>query len=681
VLLLTVSIASAQQPEAPATLHLIQENGLTVQVTGATDDDWREIQSLLRDQITLSGDTSPSEPLADDLAFFTRQYYIRAGRPDALVIWEINAGGIVLNVSAGVEIIVGDITWSGDLVVEEEELRRFLLRRSLEKEGADKNHPKWVDAELRDGVGFVQRRIRAEGFLQAEVTMKPAPLPRAGGERDISVHIKAGPRSMFGVVQLIGAPPELELQMLNHTRQEPDTPFSEARVQQLERRLTSIAYDNGYLRARTLSHYNLGSRGGTVDVVMEVQSGPAVRIDTITPHPAFSGGSKRILRGIFRSSEGEFYSQEEMDLNFRRALDTGIFARLDMDPQIEPYGPGDTIATADLLLTGEEAKPQTLGFQIGFDTFLGAQVGVTYRDVNFRDTGNSLETELRWSPVGPTGFIKLTDPAILNTRFASSVRLGVDNFERFEYTRYGANIAWELSRRVSVPFAYSIFMGASGNTVDSDTLTVRELGPMNYTLAYIGASMTLDFRDSPVLPTRGWWVTARVESTMDVFGSNVDFIRTDLRGGWHHTFAQKLRLSIGGALMSIQGADVNEIPIDSRVFNGGPNSVRSFSEREMGPKTPGGTPLGGTSAFFSSAELSYEIYKNLEFAIFTDIGSLSRRNNTSPFQYSSDLRIAAGAGLRYRLPFGPIRLDYGHNLNRGPNEPSGTLHLTFGFSF
>jgi outer membrane translocation and assembly module TamA len=387
-----------------------------------------------------------------------------------------------------------------------------------------------------------------------------------------------------------------------------------------------------------------------------------------------------VLWATFRSAEGEFYSREELDLNFRRALDTGIFARLDMDPQIAA-GDDGSIAFADLRLTGEETKPVTLGFQVGFDTFLGAQVGVTYRNVNFRDTGNNLEAELRWSPVGPLGSVKLSDPALLNSQFASYVRLAVDNFDRYEYTRYGASLNWELSRRVSVPFSYTIFMGASGNTVSSDTLTARDLGPLDYTLTFIGGSMTLDFRDSPVLPSKGWWLTARLESTADVLGSNVDYIRTDLRGGWHHTFEKKLRLSLGGALLSIQGSDVDDIPIDSRVFNGGPNSVRSFSEREMGPKTPGGTPLGGTSAFFSTAELSYEIYKNLEFAVFTDVGSISRRNNTSPFQYSSDLRIATGAGLRYRLPFGPIRLDYGHNMNRGPNEPRGTLHLTLGFSF
>ena len=97
--------------------------------------------------------------------------------------------------------------------------------------------------------------------------------------------------------------------------------------------------------------------------------------------------------------------------------------------------------------------------------------------------------------------------------------------------------------------------------------------------------------------------------------------------------------------------------------------------------TPGGTPLGGTAALFASAEFSYEIMPNFEFAVFGDIGSLSQGNNSSPLAYSSDFREAIGVGLRYHLPFGPIRIDYGHNPNRRAGEQSGFLHVTVGFAF
>ena len=47
----------------------------------------------------------------------------------------------------------------------------------------------------------------------------------------------------------------------------------------------------------------------------------------------------------------------------------------------------------------------------------------------------------------------------------------------------------------------------------------------------------------------------------------------------------------------------------------------------------------------------------------------------------ANFREAIGAGLRYHLPFGPIRIDYGHNPNRRTGESSGFLHVTVGFAF
>ncbi len=44
-------------------------------------------------------------------------------------------------------------------------------------------------------------------------------------------------------------------------------------------------------------------------------------------------------------------------------------------------------------------------------------------------------------------------------------------------------------------------------------------------------------------------------------------------------------------------------------------------------------------------------------------------------------RTAVGAGLRYHLPFGPIRIDYGHNLSAKEGEGRGMLHITVGFAF
>lgn len=653
----------------------MQNGGVTVHVTGGDGMDWSDLGSMLKDQLTLSGNTQPTEPLADDLAFFTRQLYIREGWPQAEVGWEIKAGAIYLTIREADRVRVGQVTWRGDILLTEDELRRFLLRPSLERDGADKTNPVWVQREVETGVGLVQRRYRAEGYLQAEVILHPAVETHDNGLRDIAVEIKAGPRFTFGTIEFSGAPPELDSLMRAQIAQTPGEPFNEARMQQIEGKLTSMAKERGWLTATTASDYTLGKMGGTVDVKMLMQPGQRVLIARLSPHENFSRGSTRVLRADFKQAVGKYYSAEDLDVMFKRALDTGMFARLDVEPQLLP---GISPPVAELRMTGEETKPQTLGFELGFDTFLGAQAGVNYRNTNFRDTGNTLAAELNYSIGGPLGAIEWTDPAIFNSGFTSTIRLALENFTLFEYSRYSSRLNLELTRRVTKAFSYTLFAGFSVNTVSTDVLTEAELGPSNYALGSLGGSLMLDFRDSPVLPRKGWFVSGRLESTA---GGDVSYMRTDLRGAFYVPITKKFRFAAGGGLLSIQGSPVEELPIDSRVFNGGPTTVRSFAERELGPMTTGGTPLGGTAAVFGSAEFSYEIYPNLEIAFFGDVGSLSGANNGTPFDYSADFRTAIGAGLRYKLPFGPIRIDYGHNVSQRPGEGSGMLHVTVGFAF
>ena len=46
-----------------------------------------------------------------------------------------------------------------------------------------------------------------------------------------------------------------------------------------------------------------------------------------------------------------------------------------------------------------------------------------------------------------------------------------------------------------------------------------------------------------------------------------------------------------------------------------------------------------------------------------------------------DMRYAVGVGHRYKLPIGPVRLDYGYNPDKRADEDQGAFHFSFGFAF
>jgi outer membrane translocation and assembly module TamA len=50
------------------------------------------------------------------------------------------------------------------------------------------------------------------------------------------------------------------------------------------------------------------------------------------------------------------------------------------------------------------------------------------------------------------------------------------------------------------------------------------------------------------------------------------------------------------------------------------------------------------------------------------------------YPYSEKL-YAVGLGVRYQTIIGPVRAEYGHNLNPRPLDPAGTLLFSIGFPF
>jgi outer membrane translocation and assembly module TamA len=124
--------------------------------------------------------------------------------------------------------------------------------------------------------------------------------------------------------------------------------------------------------------------------------------------------------------------------------------------------------------------------------------------------------------------------------------------------------------------------------------------------------------------------------------------------------------------------ELTTIPIDERFFNGGATTVRSYGERDLGPHDPKGNPIGGEFYTIFNVEYTFPIYGELQGATFFDAGNLLP---TSEEPGVDDMRYALGAGLRYKLPIGPIRLDYGWNPDRQPGEDFGAFHFSFGFAF
>ncbi|TDN35977.1 hypothetical protein E4631_04255 [Hymenobacter sp. UV11] len=134
---------------------------------------------------------------------------------------------------------------------------------------------------------------------------------------------------------------------------------------------------------------------------------------------------------------------------------------------------------------------------------------------------------------------------------------------------------------------------------------------------------------------------------------------------------------------------------------GGPNSVRAFAARQLGPGSykPLATDIinnyydqVGDLRLEGNLEYRQDLFPYVKGAVFIDAGNVWLVNNDpqrpgGQFQASTflnQLAVGAGAGLRIDVQFFVIRFDYAYPLraNYGtPDDTSGRLNLAIGYPF
>jgi translocation and assembly module TamA len=184
-----------------------------------------------------------------------------------------------------------------------------------------------------------------------------------------------------------------------------------------------------------------------------------------------------------------------------------------------------------------------------------------------------------------------------------------------------------------------------------------------------GANLGLIWADNLLHTKNGLQIAVNVNGAAESVGSDATFLQV--------TGTSKLILSpfaswrlIGrGALGATQVDAIDDMPPSLRFYAGGDQSVRGFGYKELGTRDSSGAVVGGRYLVLGSAELERIINERWSLAAFLDVGNAMD-------DLTIDLEQGAGFGLRFRLPFGQVRLDLASALSESGNPIR--LHFSVG---
>jgi outer membrane protein assembly factor BamA len=395
--------------------------------------------------------------------------------------------------------------------------------------------------------------------------------------------------------------------------------------------------------------------------VLAVDTGTLVTVKDVEVH-----GDRRVRASFIRSrvelEPGDRYDGRKVRDSFRNLYRTGLFESVSIE-----LGPGEE--ERPLVVTVVEAPTLEFFVEPGYGSYEGLRLrlGVEKRSIFGTDRSVRFESTASWK--AQEASVQLVDPWMFDVDLTGTASFfGGRRIEpSFTEQDYGAGLGFRRrwSSRWSTNVAYN-FTRTILEDVDiddpPDPAFVDDVDIGSITLG-----VTRDDRNNIFYPSGGSRESLTFEWGDAWLGGELEFLSGRFEGAlFQRLFSPKTVLGLSartGVIVPV--GSTAEIPLQRRYFNGGENTVRSFGESELGPKDSSGDPVGGEAFSVFSVEVRQILNDPLSVALFYDLGNVVV-NHEDYFDFAN-LAAGVGAGVRYLLPIGVVRLDAAWN----PDPESG----------
>lgn len=511
------------------------------------------------------------------------------------------------------------------------------------------------------------------GYIQARVESHDVSIDTAKARVTIRITVVEGPQFRVGSVDVTGANVLPVEEVRRQIRLAPGDVYSRSKVRESLRGIKDLYGTIGRASAEVNPIAARDPAARKANLTFEIVEGPEVFVERINITGNVRSAEK-ILRREIPMAEGDLFTSQKLERARQKMVNLGYFESVKA-----ATAPGSS--PSKIVINIEVTEKPTGMFSIGGgfssgDGFLGT-LDLSQR--NFLGRGWEVFLRLRGGAQTQQGVIGFTEPWL----FDRPLSAGFDVFNtRRVFTNYtidslGGDLRlshpilefsrWHLTYRLTRDRISDVDMNASQVLRDAEGTTVTSL---------IEGALSRDTRDSVFEPTQG----SRSGLVLDVAGLGGDSRFLKIVGDtsyfhplfWGTVLGTRLEAGYGF------GFGDDDLPLFERFFLGGPNSIRSRKARTIGPRDGSGTIVGGTSEVLLNVEYLVPVYSRIRAAAFFDAG------NAYGFGTSFDptnTREAAGVGVRWFSPFGPIRLDYGFNLDRKKGESGSQFHFSAGTAF
>lgn len=418
----------------------------------------------------------------------------------------------------------------------------------------------------------------------------------------------------------------------------------------------------------------------TVQPNFNIASGELVRLDGVLVRTRGPTNPDWVAN-LAPWKAGDRYDPEDVAELERRLLDTGVYDGVNVSlaslDQVTPEGLRPVVV-------GLSDRPRSL-LEAGATYSTAEGVGVDVFQTRYNRFGRaatlkyggryaSIDSRLgaeasfpHWGKAGRT--LKLSGYLI--------------NEQTDAYDRSAVSVNADLSQRIGKTSFFTYGLGVDAGQYTENRFDPITQAPITFDrdLAIVTgrAIAFMDRSNDPLDPTRGYRLYVSAQPTAVTGEDTVLFLKTEgqataylpLQDGAKTVLAGRARIG------SIVGGEELTVPSDRLFYSGGGGSVRGYSYQSINPRLPDNTPRGGLSLFETSIEVRRDIGQKFQAVGFVDAGAIGFQETPN----LTNMRYGAGVGVRYKLPFGPVRADIAVPLNKREGDAAFQLYISIGQAF
>jgi outer membrane protein insertion porin family len=526
--------------------------------------------------------------------------------------------------------------------------------------------------QLKQDIGKLTAYYFNNGFINSQIGEPEITFDKKGIY--IKIKIKEGKRFKVDKVEISGDLTEKpRTELLKSLKVKKGDNYNREAVMKDIDFLTQTCNDEGYANADINPKINTRENEQLVDVNFQITKGELVYIN----HINIAGNTitrDKVIRRQLDVVEGDLYSSSKLRNSYANLNKLRYFEEADFQTE-----KGPDKSKMDINIRVKEKSTGMFMVGAGYSAVDQAVVMAQITQQNFLGYGQILSLKASLGSTTNNIDLSFTEPWLFDLPLWCKADIWKYKKDYDSYsldTRgVGLTLGYPLWERIVGYVGYKLTADDISNVLATAPLEIMAQEGQLITSA-LTLSLTRDTTNDYIFPSKGTKASISITHAGGPLQGDTNYTQYSTSLFAYYPLPLDVVFGVKGRIGYIQSHNGVEIPIFNKYVLGGINSLRGF--RYIGVENSGTSDvIGGTTMLVFNAELVFPFIKEsgMKIVAFYDAG-----NTWKDRYYIDDLYQSVGLGLRWYSPIGPLRLEYGHIIDRRglKDDSEGRWEFTIG---